>query len=161
MTARLIVICGLPGSGKTTLARRLERQHDAVRFNPDEWLAVLGLDLYDGAARERVERLQWQVAQRLLELGQVVVIEWGTWQRRERDALRRRARELGAAVELRYLDEPVDVLWERVRDRGMEVAYGSRPLTLDDLRTYASWIEPPDAEEIALFDPPAGGDTAA
>lgn len=161
MSGRLIVICGLPGSGKTTLARQLEQTHQAIRFNPDEWMATIGFDLYDGEARQRVEQLQWQLAQRLLELGCTVIIEWGTWQRRERDELRTRARELGAAVELRYLVEPVDVLWERVRDRGMEAAYGSRPLTIDDLRAYETWIEPPDADEMALFDPPSDGDTAA
>ena len=42
---RLIIICGLPGAGKTTLARQLEAQLGTVRYAPDEWLQVLTLDL--------------------------------------------------------------------------------------------------------------------
>ena len=35
--ARLVLLCGLPASGKTTLARRLAASYGAVRLNPDEW----------------------------------------------------------------------------------------------------------------------------
>ncbi|NNE71143.1 MAG: AAA family ATPase [Rhodothermales bacterium] len=54
---RLIIVCGLPGSGKTTRARQLEERLGAVRMAPDEWMDVLGIDLYDGGKRERVEAL--------------------------------------------------------------------------------------------------------
>ncbi|MEP7216945.1 MAG: AAA family ATPase [Anaerolineaceae bacterium] len=40
--ARLILVCGLPGAGKTTLARQLERQLPAIRLCCDEWLSELG-----------------------------------------------------------------------------------------------------------------------
>jgi len=112
---RLIILCGLPGSGKTTLAKVFERKFRAVRFAPDEWMSALSLDLYDEQRRARVEDLQWKLAQQLLTLGLIVVIEWGTWGRSERDRLRERARALGAAVELHVLDASPDVLFERVR----------------------------------------------
>ena len=35
--SRLILTCGLPGAGKTTLARRLAVEHGAVRLTKDEW----------------------------------------------------------------------------------------------------------------------------
>ncbi|HMN01092.1 MAG TPA: hypothetical protein PKC99_18980 [Anaerolineales bacterium] len=35
-SGRLIVICGLPGSGKTTLAKCLEESLGSVRPSPDE-----------------------------------------------------------------------------------------------------------------------------
>lgn len=74
----------------------------AVRLSPDEWMALMAVDLLDRRTRARVEALQWQLAQRFLELDQSVIIEWGTWNRSERDALRDRARELGAKVPIVY-----------------------------------------------------------
>jgi predicted kinase len=152
-TGRLVVVCGLPASGKTTLGIRLETEYGAIRFSPDEWMEAIGVDLFDERTRERIEGLQWQFALRLLELGQIVVIEWGTWGRDERDALREGARALGAAVELRFLDEPLEVLWDRVRARDMERRLG-RPLTRAELHIYAAKFQRPDTLELALYDPP-------
>jgi predicted kinase len=151
---RLIIICGLPGSGKTTLAKQLERDRGAVRFCPDEWMASIGADLFDEQVRDRIEQIQWRVAQRLLQLRQVVLVEWGTWAHAERAALREGARALGAAVELRFLDAPIEVLWERVRGREMERNLGRRPLTRLDIEDYARKFERPDLEELSLFDSP-------
>ena len=112
--ARLIIVCGLPGSGKTTHAKQLQAKLRAIRFCPDEWMEHLSLDIWDQERREKIESLQWQFGQQLLALGLTVIIEWGTWGRSERDALRLRARDFGAAVELHYLSARVDVLLDRV-----------------------------------------------
>src|SRR6185369_7620236 len=85
---RLIIVCGLPGSGKTTLAKKLESSLHAIRFSADEWMEALAINLYDENKRSEIERLQWKLAQELLVLGLVVIIEWGTWGRSERDTLR-------------------------------------------------------------------------
>jgi predicted kinase len=108
--ARLIIVCGLPGSGKTTHARQLQSESRAIRLCPDEWIDALSLDIWEESNRERVENLQWQLGQQLLNLGLAVIIEWGTWGISERDTLRLRARELGAAVELHYLSAPIRFL---------------------------------------------------
>ena len=145
---RLIIVCGLPGSGKTTHAISLEGELDALRLNPDEWMQALSLSLHDENKRAQIEALQWTQAQRLLTLGQTVIIEWGTWGRSERDSLRLGARALGAAVELHYLSAPVDVLFERVQRRGME----DPPLMQEDLTRSAGIFQSPTVEEAGLFD---------
>lgn len=148
--ARLIIVCGLPGSGKTTRARHLEAQAGAVRLAPDEWMHTLAFDLRDGAARGHVEALQWALARRLMSLGMRVIIEWGTWSRAERDALRDDARALGAAVELHYLSAEPAVLLERVRSRGRETP----PITVAEILEWQAAFEEPSEAEMALYDPP-------
>lgn len=58
----MVIVCGLPGSGKTTHAKLVERSLHAVRLCPDEWMSVLEIDLWDEKVRERIERLQWKLA---------------------------------------------------------------------------------------------------
>jgi predicted kinase len=154
---RLIIVCGLPGSGKTTLAKALEGRLRAVRFSPDEWMDALSLDLYDEERRGKIEMLQWKVAQELLTLGLPVIIEWGTWGRSERDTLRVGARALGAAVELHYLSAPADVLFDRIQRRDME----KPPIERDALTRWFKTFQAPTPEEMALFDRPLITDLAS
>jgi predicted kinase len=149
--ARLIIVCGLPGSGKTTLAKCLEESLHAVRLALDEWMDALAINLWNEESRARIEALQWSLAQRLLALGLVVIIEWGTWGKSERDTLREGARKLGAAVELHYLAAPPEVLFERIRRRDMETP----PITREDVLRWAESIEVPTREEMELYAPPS------
>ena len=147
---RLIIICGLPGSGKTTIATELAQRHGGVIYSPDDWMDTLGINLWDSAKRDTIEALQWQQAQHILALGGTAVIEWGTWARSERDALREGARALGAAVELIHMDAPIDVLLDRVTQRGRE----SPPIDRAMLEDAAAAFEVPTPDELALYDPP-------
>ena len=145
---RLVIVCGLPGSGKTTLAKNLCANGAAVRMSPDDWMEALGINLWNQVVRARTESLQWRISQDLLAQGITVVIEWGTWAKAERDVLRIGARSVGAVVELRYLDVDVDELWSRVSTRQME----DPPITRQDLKQWFDQFEAPDDAELALFD---------
>jgi len=59
--ARLIIVCGLPGSGKTTLATALERDLNAIRLSADDWMTALSINLWDEDARANVEAQQWRL----------------------------------------------------------------------------------------------------
>jgi predicted kinase len=134
----------------------LESRLRAVRFCPDEWLDALSISLHRDDTRGLIEALQWKFAQQLLTFGLTVIIEWGTWARSERDALRLAARAVGAAVELHYLSAPTDVLFDRITRRGRENPSVER----DAMSRWVEIFEVPTPEETALFDDPLVADLA-
>ena len=151
---RLVVITGLPGSGKTTLATELATSMPAIRMCPDDWMMSSGIDLWNDGVRGRIEQFQFDLALDLLRAGDNVVIEWGVWTRGEREALRDAARAIGAAVELRYVSAPIDELWRRIVERDLEGRWGSRSITRAELEDWSETYEPPTGEELATYDTP-------
>lgn len=162
-TARpvLIVYCALPGAGKTTAARERARETGAIgfsaiqfspiRFSTDEWMADLGLDYFD-PLRDRVQARLDRLWRELLEHGQSVILEDGSWTRAERDELRRVARRSGAITELHVFDIPVEELWRRLEGRNERPGRGEVPITRELLDESLQRFEAPDAAELALFD---------
>lgn len=146
----LVLMCGLPGSGKTTLARRLEEEMPAVRLPPDEWMGKRALDLFNSSKRRRVERLQLVLAGRLLQLGPSVILEAGFWARRERDVLRASAGAMGVGVELRYCDVPFDELVRRLAERNRQQLPDTAPITVSQRETWWDSFQKPTPEERAL-----------
>ena len=152
--ARLILTCGLPGSGKTTLARQLAEHRSAVRLTKDEWLWALGPTPWATRTQEKVNHQLWLLAQEILRLGLSVVLDFGLSARIERDQMRSVARGLGVGVELHFLDVPADELWRRIEARNSEPPWDSEPIRRAHLDEWAALFQAPDAAELALFDPP-------
>jgi predicted kinase len=152
--ATLFLICGLPGAGKTTLAKQTEHARSALRLSPDEWIASLLADASDTEELDRlrspVESVQWAVAKRVLALGVDVVLEWGFWSRDERMYHRSQAEALGARVELRYLEVGRDELWVRLAKRNANLLPRTFFVTEEQLDLWRSWFEPPSAAELDM-----------
>ena len=154
--ARLILTCGLPGAGKTTLATQLASERRAVRLTKDEWVWALGSSPWDRSTNEKIGRELWCLAQQILSLGLSVVLDFGLWARVERDDMRSVARSLHVSVELHYLEIPIDELWRRIEARNASPPWDSDPISRADLDGWAANFEAPDSIELALFDrPPA------
>jgi predicted kinase len=150
--ATLLLMCGLPGSGKTTLARGLERERDALRLTPDEWIARLfGQHLTPPAldwCRDPVEALQWGLAERALRLGVNVILDFGFWSRAEREEFRARAAALGAGSEVHFLDVPREELSARLAARNTELPPGTFRVSEAQLDAWLKVFEPPTADEL-------------
>jgi predicted kinase len=149
-----MLTCGLPGAGKTALARQLAAERNAVRLTKDEWLWALGSTPWDRETNDKVEAELWRLAQEILRLGLSVVLDFGLWARSERDEMRSVARDLGVGVELHYLDAPIDELWRRIDARNSDPPWNLHPIRRGDLDAWASAFQAPDPAELALFDPP-------
>lgn len=150
--ATLFLICGLPGAGKTTLAKQLEQSQAALRLCPDEWIAEILVDVNDRAEMDRlravIEAIQWTMAKQLLVLGTNVILENGFWSRAERASYRAEAEALGARVALHYLEVPQDELWARLAQRNANLPPGTFAVTKAELALWWSWFEPPTKDEL-------------
>ena len=156
----LFITCGVQGAGKTTLARRIEREYRALRFTPDDWLRELFPDLrtgVDDATRTAIESLHWSMALRALAIGCNVVLDFGLWGRDERDRFRGEAQALGAKVVLLLLDPPREELLRRLAARNADLPAGAFHISEQELESALSFFQRPTPEETTLFDqmPPA------
>jgi predicted kinase len=148
MSATLHLICGLPGAGKSTLARRLATETGALRLASDVWMKRLGADGYDTVTRAAVEALQWELAVALLARGESVILEAGFWTRAERDACREGAAAVGAGVRLHVCDAPVAELQRRLAARNASPDDESYVVDPADLAEWDSMFERPGPEEL-------------
>lgn len=145
---------GLPCSGKTTLAKKLEIEQKALRLTPDEWQRYLfGQDATHPEHDERhskIEELLWKVAASTLRLGTDVILDFGLWAKSERDDFRRRAATLGAETVIHFLDVPHDELLARLEVRNREPGDEVTHIPVLLLKEWIPIFQAPDARELAL-----------
>jgi predicted kinase len=157
MVSTLYLLCGLPGSGKSTRARQIVEHTNAVHVNPDDWIIALGISLVDYEFRFKLQDQLLVHAGHFLRAGVDTVVEFGSWAVEEREAIRQVAVREGATTELDFLDAPLHDLVRRVRDRGGPDA---ESLIADVLIGSHEKFERPTDQEIALFDRYVGPDDA-
>lgn len=155
----LHLMVGLPGSGKTTLARQLEVQYGALRLGLDEWhIRLFGSDVHEDSGEAdfalhnirhaAVEALLQETAVRVLVLGVDVILDFGFWGRSERDHLRAVARNLGVDCKIHFTDASEALLLERIKARNADLPPGTFHIPEAKLREWMGVFEPPSPDEL-------------
>ena len=156
----LFLTVGLPCTGKTTAARRIEIEQKALRLTKDEWVKALYGHENPPSAQDVIEGRLIQVGLRVLELGSNVVIDYGLWGRDERSALRRAAADLGAVVEMRYFDLTPAEQRRRLDQRQAEAPHTTWPMSDEEVAEWSANFDIPTPGELdgsePIDDPPAG-----
>lgn len=145
----LHLMVGLPCSGKTTFAKKLEHEVPALRLTPDEWMARVVGDGYDEAKRAVVEALLWDIGAQALRLGVNVVLDYGFWARSERDDFRARAADIGADTKIHYLDVSRAELLKRLAARNASLPADTFHIEPADLESWFDLFEVPTPDEVA------------
>jgi len=143
---------GLPCSGKTTLAKKLEHERSALRLTPDEWqICLFGQDAEEpehDARHSLIEAMLWNIASRALELGTNVILDFGFWAREEREEMRSRAKQLGASSEVHYLDVSEDELLRRLEERNLRPSQKSFLISEEAMKPWIAFFQKPTPDEL-------------
>jgi predicted kinase len=148
----VVLMCGLPGSGKSTYARALEGR-GFTRLSVDEvvW-ARIGRDAAElepgeyEQLKRAVEQELWHELLRLLDAKQPVVIDYSFWDRSRRDRYKAEIERRGCRWELVWLKADLETLRRRLAIRNRQ--QGANSVTVDDevLERYFAAFEEPEGE---------------
>jgi predicted kinase len=153
---KAFLLHGFIGVGKTTFARRLEREQGAVRFTHDEWMSRLhgsdppAADFQDHAGR--IFAVMESVWTRCLELGTNVVLDYGFWTRAERAHVGALVAKHGGEPVLYRLTCSGDVAMRRIAERNGQS--GTLYIAPETYRTLQARFEPLGSDEACIDHPP-------
>jgi predicted kinase len=146
------IICGFIGAGKTTFARKLEKETGAIRITKDEWIIKIfgnkitsdkNFKSYD----KKITELAKDIAFKILESGKDVIIDEGFWVKSQRDEIKNNIINVGAKPIFYYLECPIEKMKERVINRSNYPSIDSFEINKDLFDKYLKYWEPPIKEE--------------
>jgi len=143
---------GLPCSGKTTKAKKLEKELSALRLTPDDWhVTLFGHDVHDPDHDKRhglIEDMLWEIAQRTLSLGTNIILDFGFWAKEEREYFRSEAKKIGARSEIVFMDVDKEELLKRVRIRNKDLTNKIHYIPEDMMLGWIGFFQKPDNDEL-------------
>jgi predicted kinase len=156
----LFLTVGLPCTGKTNAALRIEMEQRALRLTKDEWVKALYGHENPRSAQDVIEGRLIEIGLRALALGNNVVIDYGLWSRDERSALRQAAADRGARAKICYFELSPAEQRRRLDLRQAEASHTTWPMSDDELAAWAADFDVPTPGELdgtePIDDPPAG-----
>jgi predicted kinase len=148
--AIVYLLCGLPGSGKTTYAKNIVDEQGALSLSIDDEMikryGVAGIDYPIEKHNEYKASVMEIIKSKIVENirnGQSVVLDFGVWKKKDREYFRNFTESYGAEMQLIYLKAGRALLLERLNRRA-------------DIEKGKNFIITPKMldERIAIFEEP-------
>ena len=146
------IICGFIGAGKTTFAKKLEKETGAIRITKDEWIVKIfgnkitsdkNFEEYD----KRITQLAKDIAFKILQSGGDVILDEGFWVKSQRDDIKQKISEIGAKPILYYVECPVEEMRKRFVSRSKIPPEDSFEISGEMFDGYLKYWKPPEEDE--------------
>lgn len=114
-----ILICGLPYSGKTTIAKQIEKSLGYKRITVDDFVPKLGFDL-NIPISERQWKTIYESAENELENcfrnSTNVIFDATNLHKNYRDKLKKLAKKYSFLTKVIFVNTPIDLIYKRHKD---------------------------------------------
>lgn len=148
---RVVLLIGKVACGKTTYARKMEQQGNAVLLSLDE----LQLDIFGATpTREQLDssytgcsEYQKRLAFKLVSMGVDVYLDWGFWQQSARQQTRWEFEKQGIEVVQYYFDIPLAIRHQRNNKRNLADDTLSFKIEPKDIDFFDRFFEEPAIQE--------------
>jgi predicted kinase len=156
---KVIMMCGVCGSGKTTYAKEKEKE-GYIRLSIDEEMwkcyGTKGVDYPDNRYEELSEKIELLLREKLLKLireGKNVVIDFSFWNKKSRSFYRKLIEKAGGTVEIVYMKASFNVLKMRLSKRNLHIDANSPFIITDEIlkHHYYGFQEPCGEGEIIIL----------
>jgi len=149
--ATLHLMVGLPCSGKTTEAKLLEKEYNALLLTTDKchiklFGNIIGID--HDKKHENVEEILWEIAKRVLTLGVDVILDFGFWGKMERLYFKKMAKDLDVKFKIHFMDVSKDELYKRLEKRNMEQSEEAFIIPIENMDKYIEMFQIVEQEEL-------------
>lgn len=128
--AKIYLLVGNTGAGKSTFSKELSKTHHAYILNNDEWFKTLFFkdmpseSVYEWSL-ERTERIESQMLKeslKLLAYDLSVILDIGFFKKAQRDRVKNFFTDRGIEVVTHYLDVSSEMRWNRIQKRNTQKA---------------------------------------
>lgn len=153
--ATLHLLHGFICSGKTTVAKKLELEKNAIRFTHDEWMCKLygvnpPAEMFD-VYFTRIENLIWQYCHDLIKLSVDVIIDFGFWSKLSRIEASQRAKAMGANAIWYKITCSDSTMFDRLLKRKSNIDEGILHISCESYEKLKIKFEPMQSDEDAIL----------